>query len=89
MSAPCSTLPRIWLNGTSRSSEECLGIHLGNPFPANLGDGNGPVNQTIELRQDYGDSELGTCLESLIGGNHFRVYFQNGPTADSGAAFLA
>ena len=71
------------------SSEECLDIHLGNPFSANLGDGNGPVNQTIELRQDYGDAELGTCLESLIGGNHFRVYFQNGPTADSGAAFLA
>ena len=89
MSAPCSTLPRIWLNGTSCSSEECLGIHLGNPFPANLGDGNGPVNQTIELRQDYGDAELGTCLESLIGGNHFRVYVQNGSLADSGALFLA
>ncbi|RPD63917.1 hypothetical protein L227DRAFT_496615 [Lentinus tigrinus ALCF2SS1-6] len=70
-------------------SEECLGIHLGNPFPANLGDGHGPVNQTIELRQDYGNSEVGTCLESLIGGNHFRVYFQNGPSADTGAAFLA
>ncbi|KAF8131817.1 hypothetical protein EV363DRAFT_1398237 [Boletus edulis] len=53
-------------------SEECFGIHLGTPFPANLGDGNGWVNQTIELRQDYGDSGAGTCLESLIGGNHFR-----------------
>ena len=71
------------------SSEECLDIHLGNPFSANLGDGNGPVNQTIELRQDYGDAELGTCLESLIGGNHFRVYVQNGSLADSGALFLA
>ncbi|OSD04034.1 hypothetical protein PYCCODRAFT_1364698 [Trametes coccinea BRFM310] len=70
-------------------STECFGIHLGNPFPANLGDGHGWVNQTVELRQDYGDADAGTCLESLIGGNHFRVYFQNGPTADSGAAFLA
>ncbi|KAH9855202.1 hypothetical protein C2E23DRAFT_774200 [Lenzites betulinus] len=69
-------------------STECLGIHLGNPFSANLGDGHGPVNQTVELRQDYGNSELGTCLESLIGGNHFRVYFQNGPSANTGAAFL-
>lgn len=56
----------------SHSSEECFGIHLGNPFSVNLGDGNGWVNQTIELRQDYGSSTIGTCLESLIGGNHFR-----------------
>ncbi|KAI0702948.1 hypothetical protein C8T65DRAFT_578966 [Cerioporus squamosus] len=70
-------------------STECFGIHLGDPFPANLGDGHGPVNQTTELRQDFGDSEGGTCLESLIGGNHFRVYFQNGPSANTGAAFLA
>ncbi|CDO76722.1 hypothetical protein BN946_scf184796.g16 [Trametes cinnabarina] len=70
-------------------STECFGIHLGNPFSANLGDGHGPVNQTTELRQDFGNADLGTCLESLVGGNHFRVYFQNGPSADSGAAFLA
>ncbi|KAJ3882239.1 hypothetical protein F5051DRAFT_458315 [Lentinula edodes] len=57
-------------------STECLGIHIGGPQSANLGDGNGFVNQTVELRQDYGDSVLGTCLESLIG-------------ADSGALFLA
>ncbi|KAI0645387.1 hypothetical protein C8Q79DRAFT_690838 [Trametes meyenii] len=69
-------------------STECFGIHLGNPFSANLGDGHGAVNQTVELRQDYGDAGVGTCLESLIGGNHFRVYFQNGPSANSGAAFL-
>jgi len=70
-------------------STECLGIHLGNPQSADLGDGNGWVNQTIELRQDYGDPNVGTCLESLIGGNHFRVYRQNGPAANSGALFLA
>ena len=54
------------------SSTECLGIHLGAPQAANLGDGNGYVNQTIELREDYGDASVGTCLESAIGGNHFR-----------------
>ncbi|KAF8549684.1 hypothetical protein OG21DRAFT_1488339 [Imleria badia] len=70
-------------------SIECLGIHLGNPQSANLGDGNGWVNQTIELREDYGDANVGTCLESAIGGNHFRVYRQNGAAADSGALFLA
>jgi hypothetical protein len=55
------------------SSTECFGLHIGDPQSANLGDGNGWVNQTIELRQDYGDSNTGTCLESLIGGNHFRL----------------
>jgi len=70
-------------------SEECLDIHLGGPQSANLGDGNGWVNQTIELREDYGVSSVGTCLESLVGGNHFRVYIQNGSEADSGALFLA
>jgi len=72
-----------------RFSTECFGIHLGNPQTANLGDGHGWLNQTIELRQDYGDPNIGTCLESLIGGNHFRVYRQNGPLANSGALFLA
>lgn len=53
-------------------STECLGIHLGAPQSANLGDGNGAVNETVELRQDFGDAAAGTCLESLIGGNHLR-----------------
>ncbi|PPQ99722.1 hypothetical protein CVT24_009705 [Panaeolus cyanescens] len=70
-------------------STECLGIHIGDPQSANLGDGHGSVNQTTELRQDFSDPNLGTCLESAIGGNHFRIYRQNGPTANSGALFLA
>jgi len=70
-------------------STECLGIHLGSPQSANLGDGNGWVNQMTELREDYGDISAGTCLESEIGGNHFRAFRQNGPLADSGALFLA
>jgi hypothetical protein len=70
-------------------SEECFGLHLGGYMSANLGDGNGWVNQTIELRQDYGNAGGGTCFESLVGGNHFRIYRQNGTAADSGALFLA
>ncbi|KAF8577754.1 hypothetical protein K439DRAFT_1655028 [Ramaria rubella] len=70
-------------------STECLGIHIGGPQTANLGDGNGAVDQLAELRQDFGDATLGTCLESLIGGNHFRYWRQNGASANSGALFLA
>ncbi|KAL5506941.1 hypothetical protein ACEPAH_6397 [Sanghuangporus vaninii] len=70
-------------------SKECFGIHLGDPQSANLGDGNGPVKQTIELRADFGDTVFGTCFESLAGGNHLRMFRQNGPNANSGALFLA
>lgn len=83
----CS-LERVKIYLSIFSSRECLCIHLGAPQSANLGDGNGFVNQTvkhtstlestltislqIELRQDYSNAGIGTCLESLIGGNHFR-----------------
>lgn len=84
--------PRVFDTGfwfSLRSSYECFGLHLGGPQSSNLGDGNGWVNQTYELRQDYGSAAIGTCLESLIGGNHLRLYRQNGSLADSGALFLA
>jgi hypothetical protein len=68
---------------------ECFGAHLGDPQSANLGDGNGYVNQTLELRQDYGNPDIGTCWESLVGGNHLRLFRQNGPSANTGALFLA
>ncbi|KAI0288279.1 hypothetical protein BC826DRAFT_916029 [Russula brevipes] len=68
---------------------ECLDIHLGTPQAANLGDGNGWRNQTIELRNDYGNPDIGTCWESLVGGNHLRMWRQNGPTATTNALFLA
>jgi len=56
---------------------ECLGAHLGAPQTANLGDGRGWVNQTIELRKDYGNDIIGTCWESLVGGNHLRMWHQS------------
>ncbi|KAH8979926.1 hypothetical protein EDB86DRAFT_3088402 [Lactarius hatsudake] len=68
---------------------ECFGAHLGDPQAANLGDGHGWVNQTLELRQDYGNPDIGTCWESLVGGNHLRLFRQNGPGANTGALFLA
>ena len=37
------------------SSTEFLGIHKGDPQPANLGDGKGWVNEMAVIRQDYGN----------------------------------
>ncbi|KAH9991649.1 hypothetical protein BJV74DRAFT_413426 [Russula compacta] len=68
---------------------ECFGAHLGAPQTANLGDGHGWVNQTIELRNDYGNADIGSCWESLAGGNHLRLFRQNGPSAPTNALFLA
>ncbi|KAJ6508234.1 hypothetical protein C8R45DRAFT_1207955 [Mycena sanguinolenta] len=70
-------------------ASECLGQHEGAPQTANLGDGNGYLNETDELRWDYGNPSLGTCQETVQGGNHFRYWRQTGKSADSGAYFLA
>lgn len=69
--------------------DDCFGIHLGGPQAADLGDGNGLVNQTQMMREDFGSKPIGTCLETLIGGNHYRVFRQNGGRANTGALFLA
>lgn len=65
------------------------GIHIGTPQTANLGDGNGPQNEIKVMRQDFGVPAIGTGVESLTGGNHFRYWRQNGPKANTGALFLA
>ncbi|KAJ7429082.1 hypothetical protein B0H11DRAFT_2149984 [Mycena galericulata] len=70
-------------------ASECLGQHEGAAQMANLGDGNGYVNETAELRWDYGDPSLGTCEETIQGGDHFRYWTQNGPSANSSAIFMA
>jgi len=70
-------------------SVECLGMHIGTPQLADLGDGSGPKPELGVIRQAYGVPSLGTCWESLVGGNHFRYWRQNGPKANSGALFLA
>ncbi|KAJ3568247.1 hypothetical protein NP233_g5837 [Leucocoprinus birnbaumii] len=70
-------------------SGECLGQHSGSDQEANLGDGNGYLNETGVIRLDYGDPQLGTCKETIQGGNHFRYWVQNGPSANSGAIFMA
>lgn len=71
------------------SPGSCIGLSLGGPQTANLGDGNAYVNQTQEMRFNYYQGDGGSCLESLRGGNHLRYFFQNGSTADTGAIFMA
>ncbi|KAJ3783022.1 hypothetical protein GGU10DRAFT_296916 [Lentinula aff. detonsa] len=68
---------------------ECLGNHLGDDQSANLGDGNGLINQTGVMRWDYGNVQTGTCEETIDGGNHYRYWIQNGSAADSNAIFMA
>ncbi|KAK0526299.1 hypothetical protein OC835_005332 [Tilletia horrida] len=70
----------------------CLGQTNGSAQLANLGDGKGNVTQGNDgsgdngvLRWNYGDPYLGTCKESVIGGNHFRWW----PQAKTGAYFIA
>ena len=70
-------------------SGECLGQSGGTKQGMNLGDGHGNKNQTAVMRWNYGDPQLGTCTQTVIGGNHFRYWTQNGPEANSGAVFLA
>ncbi|KAF7360111.1 Secreted protein [Mycena venus] len=75
--------------GSLGFARECFGLHIGDRQPANLGDGNGWVDEMMVLRESYGSAALGTCWETVIGGNHLRVYRQDGPAAKSGALFLA
>jgi len=70
-------------------ASECLGQHTGTDQMLNLGDGHGPLNETAVIRWDYGDPALGTCRETIQGGDHFRYWVQNGPDKNSGAVFMA
>ncbi|KAG8952973.1 hypothetical protein FRC04_003425 [Tulasnella sp. 424] len=70
-------------------SGECLGQSLGSKQAANVGDGHGLLNETAVIRWNYGDPYVGSCKETIEGGNHFRYWTQNGPDAKSGAVFLA
>ncbi|KAE8223978.1 hypothetical protein CF319_g3063 [Tilletia indica] len=70
----------------------CLGQTNGSAQLANLGDNKGNVTQGNDgtgnngvLRWNYGDPFIGTCKESVIGGNHLRWW----PQAKTGAYFLA
>ncbi|KAL0065675.1 hypothetical protein AAF712_007316 [Marasmius tenuissimus] len=70
-------------------SGECLGQHAGSSQQVNLGDGHGLLNETAVIRYNYDDPQLGSCKESIQGGNHFRYWVQNGPNANTGAIFIA
>ncbi|GAA5960275.1 hypothetical protein JCM3765_002524 [Sporobolomyces pararoseus] len=67
---------------------ECANLHIGDPQEANLGDGKGWEAERLVMRESWWPV-VGSCLESAIGGNHFRAYKQNGTEANSGAWFLA
>jgi len=41
------------------------------------------------IRWNYYDPQLGSCKETVQGGNHFRYWVQDGPSANTGAIFLA
>ncbi|CAE6438582.1 unnamed protein product [Rhizoctonia solani] len=62
-------------------SGECLGQHLGSDQQANLGDGRGAVNETAVMRYNYEDPYVGTCRETVEGGNHFRYWIQKSTQA--------
>ncbi|PWN53948.1 hypothetical protein IE53DRAFT_383525 [Violaceomyces palustris] len=66
--------------------KECLGLHGGGYQKAFL-DPRGWLDQNFLYRQVYTplDHIFGTCIESLIGGNHIRAWQQQG----TGAWFLA
>jgi len=66
-------------------STEALGIHIGTKQKANTGDGRGYTDEIAVIRQDFGSPELGSLLESVFGGNHFRFWKQ----VTTGAYFLA
>ncbi|GAA5832760.1 hypothetical protein JCM11251_005752 [Rhodosporidiobolus azoricus] len=69
--------------------DECAKLHLGDPQEANLGDGKGWEAELFVMREAIRWPWIGSCLESIAGGNHFRAYKQNGTDANSGAWFLA
>ncbi|GAA6056735.1 hypothetical protein JCM3770_005871 [Rhodotorula araucariae] len=68
--------------------EECANLHIGDPQEADLGDGKGWEKELFVMRESRWPF-VGSCLESVTGGNHFRAYKQNGTDANSGAWFLA
>ncbi|KIY51536.1 hypothetical protein FISHEDRAFT_7375, partial [Fistulina hepatica ATCC 64428] len=67
---------------------DCLGQPDTDVERANLGDGNGYINQTSVMRWDYGDPQLGTCTETIEGGNHFRYWSQDGSEHDTKSVFM-
>ena len=44
--------------------------------------------ETAVIRWDYGDPALGSCKETIEGGNHFRYWVQNGPSANRCASLF-
>jgi hypothetical protein len=67
------------------SGKECLDTYLGELHTASLGSGRAWGDHNMELRKDYGNLDIGSCWESLVGS----MFRQNGFEANTGALFLA
>lgn len=63
--------------GDGRGYRTCSSVDAGN-HPSNLV----VDNETAVIRWNYGDPQLGTCKETIQGGNHFRYWVQDGPSAN-------
>lgn len=70
-----------WLWAVGMDPTECFGIHGGGYDYVDLADGNPLQQQLEEPRQVTIGDGVGSCGESLLGGNHLRVYQQNGTNA--------
>lgn len=64
----------IYYFGALGFSENCLGADAPTKQKANLGDGNGYLNETNIMRWNYGDFNFGGCKQTVNGGNHFRYW---------------
>ena len=45
-------------------------------------------NETAVIRWNYQDAQLGTCKETIQGGNHFRYWIQNGASGNRCAYYF-
>ncbi|KAK0519981.1 hypothetical protein OC835_007353 [Tilletia horrida] len=69
-----------WFNAIGYG-RECFGLHDGTAMQAFI-DSRGKRDQEGEIRYRYGEDEVsGSCAESLVGGNHFRYWQQQGTDA--------
>ena len=73
-----------WLYSLNFSTD-CLGIQNTLVMQADLGDGNGKVNQKAIMRENFGNPFIGNCRQAANGGNKFRYWIQE----STGAIFMA
>jgi hypothetical protein len=73
------------IDRSANLGEECLTLKLGSSQRADLGDGQGEVDEDETLRWNFGNPYIGTCRETFEGGLHLRYWKQE----NTGAYFMA